>query len=281
MRKISIITPVYNGMPYLKYCIESVQYAFKELEHDWQYEHIIMDGGSTDGTLDFLKSQNKILWFSEKDKGMYDALNKGISKANGSWIGHLNSDEQYNPKGLASALRLAVEPTSLVMGPTVMVNKNHRLIQFFKQIIKPSIEDTYWCMPVQSCSLIYQKKCWEKYNYDTRFKLVADHDWFRKQMELGATIEVIKEPFGIFVWRPDNLSNQSRNNETLQEDALADIDRNTFRLKWVKHKYRFKKWIYGGYKREPISYEIFTENGKELVRELSPQLKVKHSDLEL
>jgi len=89
---VSIITVVYNGEAYLEQTIDSVlNQSYKNIEY------IIVDGGSTDGTLDILKKYgDKITkWISEPDKGLYDAMNKGIGMTNGELIGMINSDDWY------------------------------------------------------------------------------------------------------------------------------------------------------------------------------------------
>ncbi len=89
---ISIITVVYNGEKYLKQAIESViNQTYKNIEY------IIIDGGSTDNTLNIIKNyhQNISKWVSEPDNGLYDAMNKGIKLATGELIGMVNSDDWY------------------------------------------------------------------------------------------------------------------------------------------------------------------------------------------
>lgn len=90
--KVSIITVVYNNKDTIKQAIESV------LLQDYSYiEHIVIDGNSTDGTVEIIKSyEHKISkWISEPDNGIYDAMNKGIKLATGEIIGFLNSDDFY------------------------------------------------------------------------------------------------------------------------------------------------------------------------------------------
>lgn len=87
--KISIITPSYNQARLIGKTIQSV------LSQNYpNLEYILMDGGSTDGTLNILKRyKDRLIWFSQKDKGQSDAINKGIKKATGEIIGYLNSDD--------------------------------------------------------------------------------------------------------------------------------------------------------------------------------------------
>jgi len=90
--KITIITVVFNGAKYIRTAIQSV------LSQDYDnIEYIVIDGGSTDGTVDIIKEyQNKISVFvSEPDKGLYDAMNKGIGLATGDVVGILNGDDFY------------------------------------------------------------------------------------------------------------------------------------------------------------------------------------------
>lgn len=93
--KISIVTPTYNSAQYLEECILSI----KKQNYD-NYEHIIVDGGSTDGTLDIIKKYEgtyPMKWISESDEGMYDAINKGFRMASGDIYAWLNSDDFYFP----------------------------------------------------------------------------------------------------------------------------------------------------------------------------------------
>lgn len=94
--KFSIVTPCFNSARTLRETIESVsQQDFR----DW--EHIVMDGGSTDGTLEILKSYPHLKWVSEKDEGHYHAMNKGVALAAGEYIVILNADDCFRPSALA------------------------------------------------------------------------------------------------------------------------------------------------------------------------------------
>ncbi|WP_316851331.1 glycosyltransferase family 2 protein [Pedobacter agri] len=97
--KISIITVVYNAEKYIKDCVESIIYQSHQ-----DIEYIIIDGESIDGTLEVIKKYKQYLthFVSEKDNGLYDAINKGISLASGDVIGILNADDMLVNKDIVS-----------------------------------------------------------------------------------------------------------------------------------------------------------------------------------
>lgn len=104
--KVSIITVVFNGEKYLEDCINSV------LGQDYKnIEYIVIDGGSTDRSLSIIEGfKNQIHYFiSEADRGMYDALNKGIKVASGDIVGILNADDLLATKDVISNIVIAFE----------------------------------------------------------------------------------------------------------------------------------------------------------------------------
>lgn len=97
--KISVITPSFNQADYIGRTIDSV----RSQQGRFELEHIIVDGGSTDSTVDILTScGDAIRWISEPDKGQADALNKGVAMATGDVIGWVNSDDLYESGALAT-----------------------------------------------------------------------------------------------------------------------------------------------------------------------------------
>lgn len=151
--KISIITPSFNQAGFIRRTIESVEsQAGRAVSPKrergstrdtttsgntsaralFELEHIIVDGGSTDGTVDILKSYGQaIRWISEKDEGQADALNKGLAMATGDVIGWVNSDDLYEPGCLATVARVfESEPqTQWVYGKVRIVDAQDREIR--------------------------------------------------------------------------------------------------------------------------------------------------------
>lgn len=110
--KISVITVTLNAERFLKECLESVSAQGESL-----YEHIIVDGGSSDSTIEIIKkhaeSDSRVRWISEPDGGISDAMNKGVKLASGDIITHLNSDDFYPHSQVLSTVLdyFAMNPT--------------------------------------------------------------------------------------------------------------------------------------------------------------------------
>lgn len=93
MSKLSVVTVCYNDYTSLVRTITSIQ----KLSNYIDLEHVVVDGGSTDGTYDYLRNldQNRLVWISEADNGIFDAFNKGISLCRGEWVHFLNAGDVF------------------------------------------------------------------------------------------------------------------------------------------------------------------------------------------
>jgi glycosyltransferase involved in cell wall biosynthesis len=116
---VSIVTPSFNQAPFLEETIKSV------LEQDYPHiEYIVMDGGSTDGSIEIIKKYASPLenfrhsihaWVSEQDQGQTDAINKGFARAKGDILAWINSDDTYNPKAVGEAVLYLMENPDVAM----------------------------------------------------------------------------------------------------------------------------------------------------------------------
>lgn len=122
MSLVSVITPSYNQVAFLERTIQSVL-----AQQDVAIQYILVDGGSTDGSLDIIRKYASRLawWVSEPDSGQADALNKGIKQATGDYLAWLNSDDLYFPSAVARAVNfLDADPSiGMVFGDAVTIDE--------------------------------------------------------------------------------------------------------------------------------------------------------------
>jgi glycosyltransferase involved in cell wall biosynthesis len=175
--KVSIITAVYNSEQYVKSCIESV------VGQDYpNIEYIVIDGGSTDGTIDIIKEFDRHIQYftSEKDKGIYDALNKGIAAATGDVVGILHADDILASSAVISQIVSAFESlkADAVYGHLNYVHRDeiHKVQR--KWIAKPYDLNSLrmgW-MPAHP-TLYIKRELFEKFgNYSLNFGTAADYE---------------------------------------------------------------------------------------------------------
>jgi glycosyltransferase involved in cell wall biosynthesis len=177
---VSIVTPSYNQAEYLEETIQSVlsqTYA--------NIEYILVDGASTDGSLDIIRKYESRLarWISEKDKGQTDAINKGFALAKGEIIGWINSDDILLPEavGKAVAYLQAHAQVGLVYGDANYIDEKSRVIGKFPaaQTDLPKLRRGYVHIPQQAS--FFRKALWDQVGpLDDSFYFAMDYDlWTR------------------------------------------------------------------------------------------------------
>lgn len=186
MKKISIITVVYNAVNTIERTIQSVlSQSYKNIEY------IIIDGGSTDGTLEVIAQYiDKIACFvSEPDKGIYDAMNKGIKRSTGDIIGLLNADDWYEEEALkAVADSFDNDIADIIYGNIYCVDIRGMKKPFFRDI--PVKLFTGMVIPHPATFIRYS--AYKKYGlYDTDYHIAADHELMLRMYIKGAIFKAI------------------------------------------------------------------------------------------
>ena len=175
--KVSIITVSYNSARTIRETIESV------LSQDYpNLEYLVVDGGSTDGTLSILREYADRItsWVSEKDQGMYDAMNKGIAMASGDVIGILNSDDTYMTKHVVSKMMqaLTAAQADVVFADLILVDQHHpeKVLRYYDSgNFKPS-KFRYGWMPAHPTVFI-RKSIYDAVGpFATDYKIAADYE---------------------------------------------------------------------------------------------------------
>ena len=178
MVRISVITAVYNSRETISAALES---ALGQL--DANIELVVIDGGSTDGTLEVLGSYSDRLdvLVSEPDRGIYDALNKGIQRASGDVVGFLHSDDLLADPGVLSRIAAAFADPEVdaVYGDLLYVRKDDsdQVVRYWRSGVFSGRRLGWGWMPPHP-TLYVRRKAYEQHGlFDTSFRIAADYDF--------------------------------------------------------------------------------------------------------
>lgn len=236
--KISIITSVYNNQETVKDAIESVISQTYE-----NVEHVIVDGGSSDETVSIVKSYgDKISKFiSEKDKGIYDGLNKGVKLATGHVVAFLHSDDIYASSTILEDIAEVFqsdEHLDAVYGDLVYTPKDDtsKVLRYWKS---KDFDETLlakgW-MPAHP-TLFLKREVYEKYGgFDLSFKIAGDYDFMLRVLSAGIKVRYI--PKVLYKMRVGGESNKSIKNiiQKSKEDLQALKNNNIGGIRTLLYK---------------------------------------------
>jgi len=185
--KVSIITVVYNGIAHLEQTILSV------IGQNYDnIEYIIIDGGSTDGTVELIQKYEDHIayWVSEPDAGIYDAMNKGLAKATGDIIGLINADDWYEDDAISIIVdRFEKTSADVVHGSMRIVKESG---ESFVKMAESDISNLKKGMLLNHPTVFAKRSLYDKFgNFDTSYKIVADWEmmmrWFTNGVDFVST----------------------------------------------------------------------------------------------
>ncbi len=186
--RISIITSVYNGEKYLEDCIKSIiGQSYPDVES------IIIDGGSTDGTTRIIRQYQEKLhyWVSEKDKGIYEAWNKGLAHATGEWIAFVGSDDiLWDPYVVENALPQLYAARELgirfVYGKINLLSAGSEILSVRGEPWEKAEKDILKHMTVTHCGAFHHRSMFQELgNFDERFRIIGDYEFLLREFTKG------------------------------------------------------------------------------------------------
>jgi glycosyltransferase involved in cell wall biosynthesis len=221
---LSIVTITYNNLEGLKRTCRSLD----ELRNHAEVEWIVVDGGSTDETVDFLNAEIHVRYSSEPDKGIYDAMNKGIGKANGKYLWFLNAGDIFNPHNNSGQLIIHLQQDyDVLYSDTLLMDANMEILGLRSELTTRNLparldkKSLIRGMVVGHQSFIVKREHCPL--YDLQWNHVADYEWMIRVLEKTNNIHFLPIPLACF--------------DTTGHSSLNRLASNKERMKVMAHHF--------------------------------------------
>jgi glycosyltransferase involved in cell wall biosynthesis len=222
--KLSVISPIFNAASYLEEMLDSVAAL------DVSYEHLVIDGGSTDGTVDLLEARadDRLDWVSEPDRGQTHAVNKGLARAAGDVLTWVNGDNAYLPGAVERALEvLDTRPeVDAVFGGIDIVDEHGAVRR--RYVPPPYSWSRYLFMGdyIPTETVLFRRRLLEQApSLDERFVDAADYDFFLRLLHRREVVRM-PEPLLRYRYHPDS--------KTARDPWLAQAEHMVIRRQWAR-----------------------------------------------
>jgi glycosyltransferase involved in cell wall biosynthesis len=265
MPEISIITPSYRQLRWLRLCAASVAD-----QAGVDAEHIIQDAGSgpelhawAEG---WMAAHAGAKVFEEKDNGMYDAINRGFRRGRGEIMAWLNCDEQYLPGTLekVSSFFRAHPGVDVVFGDALLVGEGGELLSYRRTVLPGLLHLRLSHLNTLSCATFVRRSVIERgFLPDDQWKTIADGVWVGEMLKAGLPMAVIPEPLAAFTILEGNLGQT----ELAREERLRWRKATAGSLAWLRAPvvlwHRARKFFAGAYEKRDVSTELYTQDSPE------------------
>jgi glycosyltransferase involved in cell wall biosynthesis len=259
--RFSIVTPSFRNSAWLKLCIASVAD-----QQDAEFEHIVQDSCSDDGTQDWLPHDSRVKAFIEKDGGMYDAVNRGYRRATGDILAYLNCDEQYLP-GALKAVREFFEANpevEVALAGTIVTDGGGKYICHRHQMV-PHPQHVWFRFPILTSSIFIRRKVIQERGvfFDTRWRDLGDFHWMLALMKNKVPMKVCDSFTSAFADTGENMNlKPNAIREKAETEAMIPGWVRALKPAWVVH-HRLRRLAAGHFSLKPMSYEIYMRQSPE------------------
>jgi len=266
---VSIVTPSFRNSDWLKLCIASV--ADQE---GVDFEHIVQDSCSDDGTQEWLPNDKRVTAYIEKDNGMYDAVNRGFRRSKGDILAYLNCDEQYLPGALKAVHDYfeAHPEIDVVLSDTLIVDPQGEYI-CHRYSLTPLKHHLWYRFPVLTCALFIRRRVLDGMGvyFDTKWRDLGDMFWVMELLNHGARFGVMRSFTSVFTETGENMNlkpNAIREKQVKREMTPAWI-RLIPGVILLHHKLRLL--ASGVYFQKPFDYSLYmlTSSGKRVLHHVA------------
>jgi glycosyltransferase involved in cell wall biosynthesis len=255
--RISIVTPSFRNSRWLELCIASVA------DQNAMQEHIVQDSCSDDGTQDWLPRDPRVKAYIEKDKGMYDAVNRGLRRATGDILAYINCDEQYLPGALKRVTSFFDErpDVDVVFANTVVVDAGGEYLCHRQPLIPNQCHiRVSGNLPILTCATFFRRRILDKHGlfFDPNLKDVGDVTWAMSLLKARIKMATLDAFTSVFTETGTNMNllpNAQREKLALFQAAPAWL--RLARPFWIAH-HRLRRMLAGHYRAQSFSFALYT-----------------------
>ncbi len=256
--RFSIITPSFRNSDWLRLCIPSVAD-----QQNVEFEHIVQDSCSDDGTQEWLPSDKRVKAYVEKDQGMYDAVNRGFRRATGELLAYINCDEQYLPGALKQVHDFfAAHPEIDVVLADSIVTDSAGDYVCHRYSLAPTYAGIWVRFPVLTSSIFIRRTVLDKSGcyFDTQWRDLGDFFWILDMVNKGIKMTVLPIFTSIFTDTGDNMNlKPNAKRERALKDQQAPLWVRAMSLPLALH-YRLRLAARGSLTQKPFEYSLYTLN---------------------
>lgn len=257
----SIITPSFRQLEWLKLCAASVAD-----QAGVQVEHIVQDAGGDPLVEAWAREQPGLRIFVEPDSGMYDAVNRGLRRAQGDICAYLNCDEQYLPGALAAVARLfETRPeVEVVFGDAVLVDQQGRAVSYRRMVLPGRMHTELLHLSTLTCATFFRRSLLDRgFYFDDQWRTLADALWVSRLLRAGVKMAVLPEPVAAFTFTGNNLGTSAEavaeGNRLRKERGWAPSLRVRLLSGALAVHHRLRKLRAGAYRRRSLEVGLFTK----------------------
>ncbi|MDR2462522.1 MAG: glycosyltransferase [Verrucomicrobiales bacterium] len=259
--KFSIITPSFKQVDWLKRCVASVRDQASPII---SVAHIVQDGG-TDGIAAIFPPADSERYsfrlFSEKDRGMYDAVNKGLRRADGDVCAYINCDEQYLPGALerVAAAFAADTEVDIIFADAVVTDSVGGYLCSRRVVVPQRVHTTICHLNTLTAAMFFRRRVLEQHQlfFNSEWRDLGDVVWVLEAIKAGLKMKVLRGYTTAFADTGENMN--------LRPNALAEGERMKNTMPVLRHfstlwviAHRLRKLLAGCYFEKPFAYRIYT-----------------------
>lgn len=221
---VSIVTPSYNQGQF----IEATLLGVKNQDYP-NIEHLVIDGGSNDNTVEVLKKYEKeynLKWISEPDKGQSDAVNKGFQQASGQIVGWLNSDDVYVDRHVISLIVSKFEESNdvdVIYGDGITIDENNLVLRAIHNIPWVSFNRLVRFDFIIQPSCLFRREIVQQHKLDTKIDLPMDYEYYLRLAAQGFKFKHVNKVLSATRWHEEAKSTSRAEEARVESRKITEL----------------------------------------------------------